>query len=67
MSRRPLGYAITGGVLLSTALTLFLVPVVYSLVDRVWVRRPRAAVQPAVSAPGVAGPAAHARGGADLG
>jgi multidrug efflux pump len=32
-SRRPLGYAIVGGVVLSTALTLFLVPVVYSLLD----------------------------------
>ncbi len=33
-SRRPLGYAIVGGVILSTAVTLFLVPVVYSLVDQ---------------------------------
>jgi multidrug efflux pump len=33
-SRRPLGYAIVGGVLLSTALTLYLVPVVYALLDR---------------------------------
>lgn len=33
MSRRPLGYAIVGGVLFSTALTLFLVPVVYSLME----------------------------------
>ena len=43
MSRRPLGYAIVGGVLFSTALTLFLVPVVYSLMEaarvRVGVRR----------------------------
>jgi multidrug efflux pump len=38
-SRRPLGYAIVGGVLLSTALTLYLVPVVYSLVDRLQARR----------------------------
>jgi HAE1 family hydrophobic/amphiphilic exporter-1 len=33
ISRRPLGYAIVGGVLFSTALTLFLVPVVYSLME----------------------------------
>ena len=33
-SRRPLGYAIVGGVILSTAVTLFLVPVVYSLLDQ---------------------------------
>jgi multidrug efflux pump len=33
-SRRPLGYAIVGGVLVSTVLTLFLVPVVYVLFDR---------------------------------
>ena len=43
-SRRPLGYAIVGGVLLSTLLTLLLVPVVYLIFDaartRVGVRRP---------------------------
>jgi multidrug efflux pump len=33
-SRRPLGYAIVGGMIFSTALTLFLVPVVYVLMDR---------------------------------
>ena len=33
MSRRPLGYAIVGGVLFSTALTLFLVPTVYLIFD----------------------------------
>lgn len=38
MSRRPLGYAIVGGVLFSTALTLFLVPVVYSLMEGLRVR-----------------------------
>ncbi len=32
-SRRPLGYAIVGGLLFSTVLTLFLVPVVYVLLD----------------------------------
>lgn len=33
MSRRPLGYAIIGGLLFSTLLTLYLVPVVYILFD----------------------------------
>jgi HAE1 family hydrophobic/amphiphilic exporter-1 len=33
MSRRPLGYAIVGGMVFSTLLTLFLVPVVYVLLD----------------------------------
>jgi multidrug efflux pump len=32
-SRRPLGYAIVGGMLFSTLLTLFLVPVVYVVLD----------------------------------
>jgi multidrug efflux pump len=35
MSRKPLGYAIIGGILFSTVLTLFLVPVAYVLLDRV--------------------------------
>jgi multidrug efflux pump len=40
-SRRPLGYAIVGGLLFSTVLTLFLVPAVYVMLDlaRVKVRR----------------------------
>ncbi len=33
ISRRPLGYAIVGGLLFSTVLTLFLVPVAYVLLD----------------------------------
>jgi multidrug efflux pump subunit AcrB len=33
-SRRPLGYAIVGGILFSTVLTLFVVPVAYTLLDR---------------------------------
>ena len=32
-SRRPLGYAIVGGLVFSTALTLYLVPVAYVLLD----------------------------------
>ena len=31
-SRKPLGYAIVGGVLFSTLLTLFVVPVMYRMV-----------------------------------
>ncbi len=48
-SRRPLGYAIVGGVLVSTVLTLFLVPVVYVLFDRATarVRARRPALTPA--------------------
>jgi HAE1 family hydrophobic/amphiphilic exporter-1 len=41
LSRRPLGYAIVGGVFLSTLLTLFLVPVVYTLLDRLVSRESR--------------------------
>ncbi|HEX9895034.1 MAG TPA: efflux RND transporter permease subunit [Gemmatimonadales bacterium] len=40
-SRRPLGYAIVGGVLFSTVLTLFLVPVAYLLFDRLTSRARR--------------------------
>jgi multidrug efflux pump len=38
ISRRPLGYAIVGGVVFSTALTLFIVPLVYSLMEAARVR-----------------------------
>jgi len=40
-SRRPLGYAIVGGILFSTVLTLFVVPVAYVLLDRVTARSAR--------------------------
>jgi len=33
-ARKPLGYAIVGGIFFSTALTLFVVPVGYTLLDR---------------------------------
>jgi multidrug efflux pump len=48
-SRRPLGYAIVGGLLFSTLLTVFLVPVVYVLLDgiRFRVRRRAPALEPA--------------------
>ena len=39
LSRRPLGYAIVGGVFLSTILTLYLVPVVYTLFEGLRHRR----------------------------
>ncbi len=52
-SRRPLGYSIVGGVLVSTILTLFLVPVVYVLFDharrRARARRPALAPSPAAA------------------
>ncbi len=37
-SRRPLGYAIVGGIFFSTVLTLFVVPVGYVLLDRLTAR-----------------------------
>ena len=33
LSRRPLGYAIVGGLIFSTLLTLFVVPAVYVIFD----------------------------------
>jgi multidrug efflux pump len=47
MSRRPLGYAIVGGVFFSTTLTLFLVPIVYILFDALRARAPRPVALPA--------------------
>ena len=38
ISRRPLGYAIAGGILVSTLLTLYVVPVVYTIFDRLMAR-----------------------------
>jgi multidrug efflux pump len=52
LSRRPLGYAIVGGILFSTVLTLFLVPVVYVVLDtgsahvRAWRERRRDVLVP---------------------
>jgi multidrug efflux pump len=48
-SRRPLGYAIVGGLLFSTMLTVFLVPVVYVLLDglELRVRRRAPELEPA--------------------
>ena len=44
-SRRPLGYAIIGGLVVSTVLTLFLVPAVFVVFERL--RRKSAAPAPA--------------------
>jgi multidrug efflux pump len=41
ISRRPLGYAIVGGILFSTVLTLFLVPVAYVVLDGLRAREAR--------------------------
>jgi multidrug efflux pump subunit AcrB len=38
LSRRPLGYAIVGGLLFSTLLTLYVVPAVYVIFDALIVR-----------------------------
>jgi len=48
ISRRPLGYAIVGGILFSTVLTLYLVPVAYVLLDglRARVARREPALKP---------------------
>ena len=41
ISRRPLGYAIAGGILVSTLLTLYVVPVAYTTFDRLMAREHR--------------------------
>ena len=51
ISRRPLGYAIIGGVFFSTALTLFVIPVVYTLLDRL--RHRKTASVPVAARPAV--------------
>jgi HAE1 family hydrophobic/amphiphilic exporter-1 len=47
--RRPLGFAMVGGLVLSQVLTLFTTPVVYLYLDRLshWFTRPKAAAAPA--------------------
>jgi multidrug efflux pump subunit AcrB len=53
LSRRPLGYAIVGGLIFSTLLTLYVVPSVYVIFDGLMERSrrrrqaPRAALAPA--------------------
>jgi hypothetical protein len=51
-SRRPLGYSIIGGLIVSTLLTLFLVPAVFVVFERMRARR-RAAHGPPSSGNGV--------------
>ncbi|MHB1329105.1 MAG: efflux RND transporter permease subunit, partial [Gemmatimonadales bacterium] len=53
-SRRPLGYAIVGGVMFSMVLTLYLVPVVYSLLDQALARSRKSAPAPVPVVPGEA-------------
>ncbi|MGA7307218.1 MAG: efflux RND transporter permease subunit [Rhodothermales bacterium] len=45
-SRRPLGYAIVGGLLFSTILTLFLVPVAYVMIDNLRARFQKDTTEP---------------------
>jgi multidrug efflux pump len=40
-ARKPLGYAIVGGIFFSTVLTLFVVPVAYTLLERLTARETR--------------------------
>jgi HAE1 family hydrophobic/amphiphilic exporter-1 len=47
-SRRPLGYAIIGGMVVSTLLTLYLVPAVFVVLERLRAHRP-------AEAPGLVG------------
>lgn len=52
-SRRPLGYAIVGGLFFSTVLTLFLVPVAYVMIDNLrarFLREPKGAEPEPVAA-----------------
>jgi multidrug efflux pump len=52
ISRRPLGFAIVGGLIVSTLFTLYLVPVAYSLFDAAFARRRGRVLQPVpVAAP----------------
>ena len=44
-SRRPLGYSIIGGLVLSTMLTLFVVPAVFVLFERTRAKRAPVAAQ----------------------
>lgn len=56
-SRRPFGYAIIGGLIVSTLLTLYLVPVVFVLLERArGRRRPSLAAQPHERHPQPLGP-----------
>jgi HAE1 family hydrophobic/amphiphilic exporter-1 len=62
--RRPLGYAMVGGLLVSQMLTLFTTPVVYLYLDRLnlWVQGKRANAPHAPTAPSLAAPGLTAIG-----
>ena len=49
LSRRPLGYAIVGGLIFSTLLTLYVVPAVYVIFDGLFERRRARAAAPALT------------------
>src|SRR5215210_7886002 len=51
LSRRPLGYAIVGGLIFSTLLTLYVVPSVYVIFDGLFQRRRARAAAPATLTP----------------
>jgi hydrophobic/amphiphilic exporter-1 (mainly G- bacteria), HAE1 family len=60
--RRPLGYCMVGGLVLSQALTLFTTPVIYLYLDRLTPERRRAR-RTAEKAAASAGPAEGEHGG----
>ena len=59
--RRPLGFAIVGGLIMSQALTLFTTPVVYLYLDRLgaWLRGDRRSEAASSAAPPLAQPRRH--------
>jgi HAE1 family hydrophobic/amphiphilic exporter-1 len=52
-SRRPLGLAVVGGLLVSQLLTLYITPVVYLYLDRftIWLRSKKAPAKESVKTP----------------
>jgi HAE1 family hydrophobic/amphiphilic exporter-1 len=56
-SRRPLGLAVVGGLLVSQLLTLYITPVYYTYIEgarlRLFSRREQPVAQPVVEAPGL--------------
>jgi HAE1 family hydrophobic/amphiphilic exporter-1 len=48
-SRRPMGVAVVGGMLTSTFLTLYVIPVVYVLLDRWFPTRPVQSAEPTLN------------------